>query len=113
MFELQCLHCGLQALPSAAQKVTNFDSDMSNGLALAALLMSHWPELAPLGGQLRANPTSKADAQHNAGIVVKMMEELQLPYNLQASHSIRTKTYVYHSSAVWRLVCLNSVTNNI
>ena len=91
----------MPALGSAGQKVTNFDGDMSNGLALAALLMSHWPELGPLGGQLRVTRISKADAQHNAGIVVKMMEELQLPYNLQASHSIRRKTCICQS-AVWR-----------
>ena len=73
----------MQALPSAAQKLTNFDRDLSNGLALAALMLSHWPELGSWGDQLRLTPTTKADMQSNAGIVVKMVEELQLPWNLQ------------------------------
>ena len=52
-------------------------------MALAALLLSHWPELGFWGGQLRLTPTTKADMQSNAAIVVKMVEELQLPWNLQ------------------------------
>ena len=57
----------VQALPSVAQRVINFDSDLADGLALAALLVSHWPELAPLASQLKLSPASKADLQVNAG----------------------------------------------
>ena len=73
----------VQALPSVAQRVVNFDSDLADGLALAALLVSHWPELAPLASQLKLSPANKAEVQYNAGTVVKMMEEVQLPWILQ------------------------------
>ena len=74
----------VQALPSVAQRVVNFDSDLADGLALAALLVSHWPELAPLASQLKLSPANKAEVQYNAGTVVKMMEEVQLSWILQA-----------------------------
>jgi len=63
--------------------VTNFDSDLADGLALAALLVSHWPELSSHVSQLKLSPANKAAVQYNAGTLVKMMEELQLPWALQ------------------------------
>jgi len=73
----------VQALPAAAQRVTNFDSDLCDGLALAALLISHWPELASFVSQLKLSPGNQAGMRYNAGTLVKMMEELQLPWTLQ------------------------------
>ena len=73
----------VQALPAAAQRVTNFDSDLCDGLALAALLISHWPELASFVSQLKLTPGNQAGMRYNAGTLVKMMEELQLPWTLQ------------------------------
>ena len=73
----------VQALPAAAQRVTNFDSDLSDSLALAALLISHWPELACFVSQLKLSPGNQAGMRYNAGTLVKMMEELQLPWTLQ------------------------------
>ena len=75
----------VQVFPSAAQRVTNFDTDLADGLALGALLLSHWPELEPLANQLKLTPSNKAAVQYNAGTVVKMMEELQLPWQLQVT----------------------------
>ncbi len=73
----------MQALPAAAQRVTNFDSDLCDGLALAALLISHWPELASFVSQLKLSTGNQAGMRYNAGTLVKMMEELQLPWTLQ------------------------------
>ncbi|DBA78771.1 TPA: putative protein fap47 [Trebouxia sp. C0004] len=72
-----------KALPTVAQRVTNFDSDLCDGLALAALLISHWPELASFVSQLKLSPGNQAGMRYNAGSLVKMMEELQLPWTLQ------------------------------
>lgn len=83
----------VQVFPSAARRVTNFDIDLADGLALGALLLSHWPELGPLASQLKLSPSSKAAAQYNAGFVVKMMEELQLPWLLQVC--------LHHVSKCW------------
>jgi len=63
--------------------VTNFDSDLCDSLALAALLISHWPELASFVSQLKLSPGNQAGMRYNAGTLVKMMEELQLPWTLQ------------------------------
>ena len=73
----------MQAFPAAAQRVMNFDTDLCDGGALGALLLSHWPELGPLATQLTLAPPHQTAAQYNAGTVVKMMEELQLPWQLQ------------------------------
>ena len=66
-----------------AQRVTNFDSDLRDGLALAALLVSHWPELASFVSQLKLSTGNQAGMRSNAGTLVKMMEEVQLPWTLQ------------------------------
>ena len=63
--------------------MTNFDSDLCDSLALAALLISHWPELASFVSQLKLSPGNQAGMRYNAGTLVKMMEELQLPWTLQ------------------------------
>lgn len=88
----------MQALPTVAQRVTNFDTDLCDGLALAALLVSHWPELASMLTQLKLSPSTKATAQYNAGTLVKMMEELQLPWVLQVG--LRRSFPVFHFCGV-------------
>ena len=83
----------VQALPAAAQRVTNFDSDLSDSLALAALLISHWPELACFVSQLKLSPGNQAGMRYNAGTLVKMMEELQLPWTLQVHSCSRVASW--------------------
>ena len=69
----------------AASRILNFDADLRNGLALYAVLVSHWPELARLGTKLRTAPADEGHLRDNAAILVKLVETLQLPYSLQVS----------------------------
>ena len=75
----------MQAFPTTAQRVLNFDTDLSDGLALGALLLSHIPQLAFLAAQLDMAPTTPTALQNNANTVVKMTVEIQLPWRLQVS----------------------------
>ena len=61
----------------------NFDTDLSDGLALGALMISHIPRLAFLSAQLNLAPTTPAAQYNNATIVIKMTVEIQLPWQLQ------------------------------
>ena len=81
----QCFSAILQVLPMAASRILNFDGDLRSGLALYAVLVSHWPELARLGTKLRTAPADEGHLRDNATIVVKLVETLQLPYSLQVS----------------------------
>lgn len=67
----------------AARRIQNFDADLRSGLALYAVLVSHWPELARLGPKLKTAPADEGHMRDNATIVVKLVETLQLPYSLQ------------------------------
>ena len=80
-----CFSAILQVLPMAASRILNFDGDLRSGLALYAVLVSHWPELARLGTKLRTAPADEGHLRDNATIVVKLVETLQLPYSLQVS----------------------------
>ena len=80
-----CSSAILQVLPMAAGRIQNFDADLRSGLALYAVLVSHWPELARLGIKLRTAPADEGHFRDNATIVVKLVETLQLPYSLQVS----------------------------
>lgn len=73
----------LQAFPTAAQRLLNYDTDLADGLALGALLISHIPRLAFLSSQLNLAPTTPAELQNNAILVIKMTVEIQLPWPLQ------------------------------
>ena len=78
-----CLSAILQVLPMAASRILTFEGDLRSGLALYAVLVSHWPELARLGTKLRTAPADEGHLRDNATIVVKLVETLQLPYSLQ------------------------------
>ena len=79
----------MQAFPTAAQRLLNFDSDLADGLALGSLLISHIPRLAFLASQLNLAPTTPAELQNNAILVIKMTVEIQLPWPIQvASYAV-------------------------
>lgn len=80
----------MQAFPTAAQRVLNFDTDLADGLALGALLISHIPRLAFLSAQLNLAPSTPADVQQNAIIVIKMTVEIQLPWPLQVPFAVHS-----------------------
>lgn len=80
----------MQAFPTAAQRVLNFDTDLADGLALGAVLISHIPRLAFLAAQLNLTPSTPADLQNNAIIVIKMTVEIQLPWPLQVPPAMRS-----------------------
>ena len=80
----------MQAFPTAAQRVLNFDTDLADGLALGALLISHIPRLAFLAAQLNLTPSTPADLQNNAILVIKMTVEIQLPWPLQVPPAVHS-----------------------
>jgi hypothetical protein len=76
------------------------------------LLISHWPELASFVSQLKLSPGNQAGMRYNAGTLVKMMEELQLPWTLQVLLLLPVQvwqvgTYGCAEQTVycWRTVC--------
>lgn len=68
------------ARPSA---VTNFDTDLSNGLALYAVLVDHWPALLTRSSKFNKSPVTASHMSDNAKIVCNMINQLQLAMKLQ------------------------------
>eukprot|EP00899_Mesostigma_viride_P006782 jgi/Mesvir1/16104/Mv08394-RA.5 len=64
-----------------AHRVTNFDSDLADGLALYSCLAAHWPSLRAQFDKAVAKPANTAaKVAANAAVVVAAMQALDLPY---------------------------------
>lgn len=72
----------MQTFPTAAKRITTFDHDLQDGLALGAVMFSHVPRLHFLANTLNLAPVTDAEVRANAAIVVRMFEELQLHWTL-------------------------------
>ena len=69
-------------LPSVACAINNFDKDLRDGMALYAVMVSHWPSLESFYISLRKPCRTEAHFRDNARVVVSMVRELALPYTL-------------------------------
>ena len=87
----------MQAIPAAAKRITNFDTDLQDGLALYSVLVNHWAELARLSVKLKQAPADEAQCRCNAEIVVSMVDALQLPYPVQVGVSSQIQTQRFYS----------------
>lgn len=92
-------------LPSVATTISNFDSDLRDGMALYAVMVSHWPSLESFYTQLRKPCRTDAHFQNNARVVCAMVCELALPFALQADDILKPRQHemvlfilhLYHS----------------
>ena len=75
----------MQNFAAAAKpsSITNFDSDLSNGLALYAVLVDHWPALTTKGSKFVKTPVSATHMSENAKILCSMITQLQLSMTLE------------------------------
>ncbi|KAK9828703.1 hypothetical protein WJX72_001600 [[Myrmecia] bisecta] len=72
-----------KALPEVAVRVVNFDTDLKSGLVLYSLMVNHWPDFARVyGPRVKTTPKGSAQQRENIGLVISMMETLQIPYNI-------------------------------
>ena len=71
---------GSSAKPSV---IANFDTDLSNGLALYAVLVDHWPALLAKGFKLNKAPTTPMHLSENARFVCNMVHHLQLAMDIK------------------------------
>jgi hypothetical protein len=72
-----------RVMPRGAKQVNNFDSDLEDGLALCAVLVSHWPALSSMQSQLNMQPSQKSDCEINARIFASMLSSLQCPFQVE------------------------------
>ncbi|KAK9836045.1 hypothetical protein WJX84_006212 [Apatococcus fuscideae] len=63
--------------------VANFDIDLSNGLALYAVLVDYWPALLAKGSKLNKAPTTAVHMSENAKAVCNMINQLQLAMSIK------------------------------
>ena len=77
----------MQVFASSAKPsvVANFDADLSNGLALYAVLVAYWPALLAKGSKLNKAPTTAAHMCENAKAVCNMINQLQLAMTIKVS----------------------------
>jgi len=72
---------------SRAARLVNFDTDFHDGLALYSLLAGYWPAYASKKAVLHTGPVlSVPDRHDNAELVVRLLADLGLPYEVSASH---------------------------
>lgn len=71
---------GSSAKPSV---IANFDTDLSNGLALYAVLVDYWPALLAKGFKLNKAPTTSMHLNENAKSVCNMTNQLQLAMSIK------------------------------
>ena len=77
----------LQVFGAAARPsiVTNFESDFSNGLALYAVLVDHWPALLAKGSKFNKTPVTATHLSENAKTICNMINQLQLSMRLKVT----------------------------
>ncbi|KAF5834411.1 flagellar associated protein [Dunaliella salina] len=72
---------------SRAARLVNFDTDFHDGLALYSLLAGYWPAYASKKAVLHTGHVlSVPDRHDNAELVVRLLADLGLPYEVSASH---------------------------
>ncbi|GFR48568.1 hypothetical protein Agub_g10470, partial [Astrephomene gubernaculifera] len=74
-------HCTREYGPKF-QRVTNFDSDLSDASVLFALLSGYWPGLEKKKKLLRLDCRDEQDKRENAEMVLRIMADLGLPYEV-------------------------------
>ncbi|GLI64998.1 hypothetical protein VaNZ11_008424 [Volvox africanus] len=74
-------HCTREFGPKF-QRITNFDSDLSDASVLFALLSGYWPGLEKKKKVLRLDCRDEQDKRENAEMVLKIMTDLGLPYEI-------------------------------
>ncbi|KXZ50888.1 hypothetical protein GPECTOR_14g137 [Gonium pectorale] len=63
-------------------RITNFDADLSDASVLFALLSGYWPGLEKKKKSLRLDCRDDQDKRENAEMVLKIMTDLGLPYEI-------------------------------
>ena len=66
-----------------AKQINNFGSDLEDGLALCAVLLSHWPALSSMQSQLCMQPAQKSDNEVNEKVFISMLSALQCPFLIE------------------------------
>ena len=56
---------------------------LQGGVAIASLLVSHWPALSRLMQQMYEAPLDEMEIETNARLVVRMLEHLQCPLKVE------------------------------
>ncbi|PNW70067.1 hypothetical protein CHLRE_17g704300v5 [Chlamydomonas reinhardtii] len=74
-------HC-LREFGPKFPRITNFDSDLSDASVLFALLSGYWPGLDKKKKMLRLDCRDEQDKRENAEMVLKIMTDLGLPYEI-------------------------------
>lgn len=67
-------------MPQAARRLTQFDTSLSDGVALCCVMLSHWPPLSRFMGQLVPSPVSESEVEGNMKILLRMMDAVQCPF---------------------------------
>jgi Calponin homology (CH) domain len=70
----------------ATAQVSNFHSDLEDGVALACLLHAHWPFLARLRSRVQDNPNHVSEAESNVANVLRMLEAIHCPFKIEHRH---------------------------
>ena len=79
-----------RVMPREAKQINNFGSDLEDGLALCAVLVSHWPALSSLQSQLHLQPASKSDNEANEKVFISMLAALQCPFQIEETDIVTT-----------------------
>ncbi|GFH11037.1 calponin-homology (CH) domain-containing protein, partial [Haematococcus lacustris] len=71
---------------AAAKRVTNFGEDLRDGLVLFSLLAGYWPAYGSKKSSLATAAPVSADSCHdNAELVIRLMKDMGLPFDLVAT----------------------------
>eukprot|EP00798_Chlamydomonas_sp_ICE-L_P019407 gene19407-26065_t len=81
------LHCKRE-FGDEAHPITNFDDDLSNGLALFSVMSAYWPTLSSHKASLATSPTCEAEYLRNNHFIVKTMADLGLTIKKRNNHCI-------------------------
>lgn len=65
--------------PDLSFRVTNFDMDLKNGLALLSTLLNHWPALDKYFQSIVKEPTEEVHYKINSEIIVRMLQVVTNP----------------------------------
>lgn len=60
--------------PDEALRVTNFDSDLRNGVVLFALFINHWPSAEKYVQSFTRKPVRDAQIKGNVDIIVQVIQ---------------------------------------
>lgn len=74
-----------RVLPQGPKQINNYTSDLEDGLALCAVLVSHWPALSDLQSQIVKQPSQLSDRESNAKVFISMLLALQCPFQVEES----------------------------